>query len=236
MSEIRGIDDDSLALAAQYIHEGKLIVMPTDTVYGIACDPFNDLAIDALFAAKRRPRSKSLQVLLAGTDEIGKLDLSLPHPLEVLSAALLPGAFSPICIASADTQLQTIKIEPTARTQAVRVPDEDSTRIILAATGPLAASSANISGSPSAQTAEEAREQLGDSVALYLDAGPTPGPVASTVVSASTDDVDGIIVVRKGVVPESRLRAIIRRRAARGNNISSLTASRDEHGITETSV
>ncbi|MFT8358207.1 L-threonylcarbamoyladenylate synthase [Bifidobacterium aquikefiri] len=209
MSEIRLIDEDSLALAAQYIHEGKLIVMPTDTVYGIACDPFNDIAIDALFEAKQRPRTKSLQVLLADTDEIGKLDLRLPYPLDVLSASLLPGAFSPICIASADTQLQTIKLEVTARTQAVRVPDADSTRRILAATGPLAASSANISGHDSAQSAQEAQAQLGDSVALYLDAGTTPGPVASTVVTTSKNDADGIAILRAGVIPESQLRDII---------------------------
>ncbi|MFT8592079.1 MAG: L-threonylcarbamoyladenylate synthase [Bifidobacterium sp.] len=214
MSEIRSIDDDSLALAAECIHEGRLIVMPTDTVYGIACDPFNDIAIDALFEAKRRSRSKSLQVLLASSEEIARLDLSLPYPLDVLSASLLPGAFSPICIASADTQLQTIKVEPTVRTQAIRVPDADGTRRILAATGPLAASSANVSGMQSAQNVQEAMEQLGDSVALYLDAGPTPGPVASTVVAASSTGKDGIAILRQGVIPESQLRDIIHANAS----------------------
>ncbi|MFT8704353.1 L-threonylcarbamoyladenylate synthase [Bifidobacterium aquikefiricola] len=209
MSEIRLIDEDSLALAARYIHEGKLIVMPTDTVYGIACDPFNEIAIEALFEAKHRPLSKSLQVLLADTSEIEALDLRLPYPLDVLSASLLPGAFSPICIASADTQLQTIKIEATARTQGIRVPDAESTRRILAATGPVAASSANISGQSSAQSVQDALAQLGESVALYLDDGPTPGPVASTVVTTSKTDADGIAILRQGVIPESQLRDVI---------------------------
>lgn len=209
MARIMPIDEESLALATRLIREGELVVIPTDTVYGVACDPRNPDAVDRVFKAKRRPRAKSLQVLLSSVDDIDALNLDLPVPLDRLSAEFLPGAFSPICVARDDCELVTVRVDPHAhpsRTQGIRVPDSADTLRILAATGPLAASSANLSGRDSAQTAQQAADDLGDAIALYLDGGPTPGPLSSTVVASDPHGRDGIAILREGVIPQSRIR------------------------------
>ena len=200
MSEIRAIDDASLELAAGIVHEGGLVVIPTDTVYGVACDPRDEAAIDRIYALKRRPRAKALQVLLADIDQLDGLGLELPAPLNRLAARFLPGAFSPIAVAREDCTLRTLAQD---RTQGVRVPNSAACLRALAAIGPLAASSANRSGDESAQTVQEAYAAFGDAVDLYLDAGATQGHVASTVVAADPYGRDGIAVLREGVIPQS---------------------------------
>ena len=205
---IRGIDDDSLALAAELVRQGELIVMPTDTVYGVACDPCNPDAIARIFEAKQRPRFKSLQVLLHSIDQIDELGLDLPAPLNRLAAQFLPGAFSPIAVAREDCRLRTLarSASGAAPTQGIRIPNSAAALAILEATGPLAASSANRSGDDSAQSVAEAVAALGDSVALYLDGGPTQGHVASTVVAADPHGRDGIDILREGVIPSHVIR------------------------------
>ncbi len=209
------VSDESLAQAERIIAAGGLVVIPTDTIYGIACNPFDTAAIDRLFTAKRRPRSKSLQVLLDSQDRLESLGLRLPAPLGILADRFLPGPFSPICLAGDQCSLATVRVDD--RTQAVRVPDSDVTRRIIAAVGPLAASSANISGAESCATVEQAKQQLGDSVDLYLDGGPTPGPVASTIVAADPTGADGIRMVREGVIKESAIRAALHASVAARN-------------------
>lgn len=207
MSEIVAITDQSLQQAATIIHRGGLVVIPTDTVYGVACDPFNAMAIDRIFEVKRRPRYKALQVILPSVDDIESLDLYLPVPLNRLAVAFLPGAFSPIAVARDDCQLKTLRAEPDgSHSQALRVPNSAVSLRILRATGPVAASSANRSGGESPQTAQEAYEQLGDGVDLYLDGGVTQGHVASTVVSADPSDRDGIHIEREGMIPATVVR------------------------------
>ena len=122
MSAIRKVDDDSLAEAAEIIRNGGLVVVPTDTVYGVACDPFNAKAIDRIYEIKGRPRFKALQVLLSSIEELDALGLDLPVPLNRLAAAFLPGAFSPIAVAREDCALGTVQQTPSgARTQGIRV-------------------------------------------------------------------------------------------------------------------
>ncbi|MCI1901520.1 MAG: threonylcarbamoyl-AMP synthase [Bifidobacteriaceae bacterium] len=211
---IQNIDEDSLARAAELIAAGELIVVPTDTVYGVACDPFNSNAIDKLFEVKRRPRTKSIQVLLPDLSALPGLGLSLPHPLEILSDALLPGGFSPICNASNTSSLASLRHEAaedgtSLLTQGIRVPDFLPLHRILKALGPLAATSANLSGHESATSAQQAFDSLGTGVGLYLDAGATPGPVSSTVVGASASAEDGIVILREGVIPATTIRSIL---------------------------
>jgi len=199
MSEICTVNDESLARAVEIIHDGGLVVIPTDTVYGVACDPRNIEAIRKVFAAKQRPKYKSLQVLLPSIESMEKLHLTLPVPLNRLAAMFMPGAFSPIAEAEDDCSLATLRHDPTTgkATQGVR---------ILRATGPLAATSANRSGEESAQTVQEAADALGDAVDLYLDGGATPGHVSSTVVAADPHERDGIAILREGVIRELVIR------------------------------
>ncbi|AKV55493.1 Sua5/YciO/YrdC/YwlC family protein [Bifidobacterium actinocoloniiforme DSM 22766] len=205
MGVIAAINQDSLAELRRVIRSGGLAVIPTDTVYGIVCDPYSDAAIDTLFAAKERPRSKSLQVLLPSVAAIDQLGLDLPDSLARLSSRFLPGAFSPICLARPDCRLKTLRQEAAGLTQAVRVPDSDDCRAALAAAGPLAASSANISGHPSVQSVQEAYDQLGDRVALYLDGGSTKGPTPSTVVAVQPDQPGGVTILRQGAIGSDRI-------------------------------
>lgn len=208
MSEIRAITDESLAEAVEIVHDGGLIVIPTDTVYGVACDPRNIEAIRKVFAAKHRPQYKSLQVLLPSIEVMDGLHLELPVPLNRLAAMFMPGAFSPIAEADDRCTLATLRHDSSTgkSTQGVRIPNSSATLRILRATGALAATSANRSGEESAQTVEEAKAALGDAVDLYLDGGATPGHVASTVVAADPHERDGIAILREGVIRESVIR------------------------------
>ena len=207
MGEVCTVNEESIALAARIIKQGGVVVIPTDTVYGIACDPFNQQAIDRIYALKQRPRYKALQVIMADVDALDDLGLYLPAPLNRLAAAFLPGAFSPIAIAQDDCRLKTIRRESDGRaTQGIRVPNSVLTLRILRATGPVAASSANRSGDESAQSIDEAVAAFGDQVDLYLDSGPTQGHVASTVVAADPTERDGISILREGVIPQAVVR------------------------------
>ena len=194
MSEICTVNDESLARAVEIIHDGGLVVIPTDTVYGVACDPRNIEAIRKVFAAKQRPKYKSLQVLLPSIESMEKLHLTLPVPLNRLAAMFMPGAFSPIAEAEDDCSLATLRHDPTTgkATQGVRIPNS--------------ATSANRSGEESAQTVQEAADALGDAVDLYLDGGATPGHVSSTVVAADPHERDGIAILREGVIRELVIR------------------------------
>ncbi|WP_417852191.1 L-threonylcarbamoyladenylate synthase [Bifidobacterium olomucense] len=202
------VTDESLAEAARIIHEGGLVVIPTDTVYGIACDPRNREAIARIYQLKRRPRYKALQVLLASVEQLDELGLELPSPLNRLAAAFLPGAFSPIAVAGTDCTLATVADAGDGRpgTQGVRIPNSALTLAILKATGPLAASSANRSGEESAQTVEEAFHAFGTDVDLYLDGGATQGHVSSTVVKADPYGRDGIEILREGIISQTTIR------------------------------
>lgn len=209
-----GIDATTLERARSIIDAGGVLVVPTDTVYGVACSPFNDLAIERIFDLKHRPRAKSIQVLLPSLDALPDLGLKLPDPLDRLSRALLPGAFSPITLAEPASPLKTVRVETaedgsTFHTQAIRVPDSAALHEILMVLGPLAATSANLSGQASATSAAEASAALGEGVDFYFDAGPTPGPVASTVVAADSTAEDGIAILREGVIPAARIHKIV---------------------------
>lgn len=210
MSSVRTVDDESLAEARTIIGNGGLVVIPTDTVYGVACDPRNAKAIARIYEAKHRPRFKALQVLLASVDQLDELGLDLPAPLNRLAAQFLPGAFSPIAGAREDCDLATVnRARQGFATQGIRIPNSAVTLRILRQIGPLAASSANRSGEESAQTVEEAQASLGDAVDLYLNGGPTQGHVASTVVAANPLSRDGIDILREGVIPQSVIRRAI---------------------------
>ncbi|MDU2422382.1 MAG: L-threonylcarbamoyladenylate synthase [Bifidobacterium scardovii] len=210
MSSVRTVDDESLAEARTIIGNGGLVVIPTDTVYGVACDPRNAKAIARIYEAKHRPRFKALQVLLASVDQLDELGLDLPAPLNRLAAQFLPGAFSPIAVAREDCDLATVnRARQGFATQGIRIPNSAVTLRILRQIGPLAASSANRSGEESAQTVEEAQVSLGDAVDLYLNGGPTQGHVASTVVAANPLSRDGIDILREGVIPQSVIRRAI---------------------------
>ncbi|KFF31053.1 L-threonylcarbamoyladenylate synthase [Bifidobacterium bombi] len=211
MYDVCEVSDSAVARAAQIVRRGGLVVLPTDTVYGIACSPYNRAAMELVYQVKHRRLDKPLQVLVSSVDDLDDLGLYLPAPLDKLAVRFLPGPFSPIAQAQDDCRLATLCQDGQSAllTQGVRIPDSSLSLRILRETGPLACSSANRSGRQSAQTVQEAIDAFGDDVELYLDGGPTQGHVASTVVKADSSRVDGIEIVREGVIDEATVRAAL---------------------------
>ena len=229
---IMPVNEESIALAVSLIREGNVVVIPTDTVYGVVADPTNAQAVEKIFAVKHRPHEKTMQVLAAHMDDLARFGVYLPEELKPVEREFMPGAVSVIARVHAQdkheshdrageenesvrksrvhhTELATARHEEDGSlTQGVRLPASDVTLNVLKSTGPLAASSANLSGHESTATARDAYDQLGDSVPLYLDGGSTPGPVASTVVTWD-DAHQQPVFLREGVVPSDTIRAVL---------------------------
>ncbi len=191
-------------LAAQAIRAGSLIVLPTDTVYGVGC-ALDAQAIDRLYAAKNRLPEKAVPVLLADMEAVEWVASVFPPAARRLAERFWPGPLT-LALPKRDDLPANLSQLPTV---GVRVPDHARTRAIIAAVGGvLAVTSANISDQKPACSIHEAIEYLSDSVALYLDGGPCPGGVPSTVVGF---DGDQPVVLRAGPIEEEALRQILAR-------------------------
>jgi tRNA threonylcarbamoyl adenosine modification protein (Sua5/YciO/YrdC/YwlC family) len=173
-----------IAAAQRAISFGELVVLPTDTVYGIGADAFSPSAVDGLLAAKRRGRDMPVPVLVGAWSTVeGLVDVMTPAA-DRLRKAFWPGGLTLVLRHAASLAWD---LGDAWGTVAVRMPMDPVALELLARTGPLAVSSANVSGSPPAATCEQAREQLGDTVAVYLDGGPSGEPVPSTIVDCTFD-------------------------------------------------
>ncbi|MFD2079514.1 tRNA threonylcarbamoyl adenosine modification protein, Sua5/YciO/YrdC/YwlC family [Actinopolymorpha cephalotaxi] len=192
-----------LEIAASAIAAGDLVVLPTDTVYGIAADAFVPAAVDALLAAKGRGHSMPPPVLVGSVATLDGIATDIPDAGRALVKEFWPGALTIIC-----RQQPSLvwNIGEAGETVAVRMPDEEISLALLEKTGPLAVSSANKSGTPAATTCDDAEEQLGDAVSIYLDGGPTPGSVASTIVDLTGGTPR---ILRAGAISLARLRAVV---------------------------
>lgn len=176
--------DEAVEAAALAIRRGELVVLPTDTVYGIAADAFDPAAVRALLAAKGRGREMPPPVLIAGAATADALAVNIPAFARSLMEAFWPG---PLTIVLRQQESLQWDIGDTRGTVALRVPDHEVARQILVRTGPLAVSSANTTGSPAALNAVSAEEMLGKEVSVVVDAGPALGKDASTIVDATSE-------------------------------------------------
>ena len=188
--------------AVNAVSRGALIVLPTDTVYGIGADAFTPAAVTALLAAKGRGRQLPPPVLVADVRTLDGLAVDVPQAVRDLVAAFWPGGLTVICRAQPSLAWD---LGETGGTVALRMPDHPAALALLRRTGPLAVSSANLTGRPAARTATDALDQLGGAVAVYLDAGAAPGGVASTIVDATGD---ALRLVRAGAIDLATLRTI----------------------------
>jgi L-threonylcarbamoyladenylate synthase len=199
---------DGIAAAAAVIRRGGLVVIPTDTVYGVAADAFRPEAVAALLAAKGRGRDMPVPVLVASREMAQAVVDGLSDAGRALADAFWPGALT---LVARHTPHLSWDLGETRGTVAVRVPDHPVALELIEQTGPLAVSSANRSGHPPATTMLDARLQLGAAVEVYLDAGPAGGedePAPSSIVDVTADpprllragalDLDAL----RGVVPE----------------------------------
>ena len=193
-----------VAAAGRAVQRGRLVVVPTDTVYGIAADAFSAEAVAALLAAKGRGRQMPPPVLVSAKTTLEALASGVPDWARALVEELWPGPLTLVLHQQASLQWD---LGETRGTVAVRMPDHDVALELLARTGPLAVSSANRTGLPAALDADDAEKMLGERVRVILDAGPTPGPIPSTIVDCTTDEGR---LLRQGVVPLERLNEIVR--------------------------
>ncbi len=192
---VRGLEAAEMVLRSE-----ELVVLPTDTVYGVAADAFEPEAVRRLLRAKGRGRDLPPPVLVAAAETLDALTTKTPDYLHELVSELWPGPLTVVCQQQPSL---TWDLGDSRSTVAVRMPDNEIALELIRATGPLAVSSANRTGMPAATTVDEAQEMLGHAVSVYLDGGPSPGAAPSTIL-----DVTGPRprVLRVGGVDLDRLR------------------------------
>jgi len=195
--------------ARQAIGRGELVVLPTDTVYGLAADAFTPDAVQKLLDAKGRGRQSPPPVLIANTATLGALAAEVSEPVRLLAETFWPG---PLTILLHANPSLSWDLGDTGGTVALRIPDHPFTLELLRETGPLAVSSANRTGQSAARNATDAEEMLGESVAVYLDAGQLEGDgTASTIIDArDLTTEDGVLrVLRDGGVSRDEIAQLL---------------------------
>ncbi len=188
----------ALSHALDILKSGGLVAFPTDTVYGVGALAFDGRAIESIYVAKDRPIEKAIPILIADTEEMEKVGMDIPQTAYKLAARFWPGALTCV-IPKKPTLPEAVSATSTV---GVRVPDHEVARALLRAAGPMAVTSANISGKPVPSTAEEVYAQLNGRIPLIIDGGATPGGVPSTVVDCSTGKLK---ILREGPISEQEL-------------------------------
>ncbi|TDC35324.1 threonylcarbamoyl-AMP synthase [Kribbella albertanoniae] len=189
--------------AVDAIEAGDLVVLPTDTVYGLAADAFKSDAVQRLLDAKGRGRDMPPPVLISVVESLDALATDVPEAGRKLCEKFWPGPLTVICHAQGSLMWD---LGETQGTVALRVPDHENTRELLSRTGPLAVSSANKSGQAAALDVYDAEEQLGDAVAVYLDGGEVTGGEPSTIIDITTETPR---VIRLGALTLAQLREVV---------------------------
>lgn len=173
-----------IAAATTAIRAGELVVLPTDTVYGVGADAFDAAAVQRLLDAKGRGRDMPPPVLIGVAATLDALGRDIPAWARTLVTRYWPG---PLTLVLRQQSSLRWDLGETRGTVAVRMPDDEVALSLLRRTGPLAVSSANTTGSPAATDADAAEEMLGGQVAVILDGGPTKGEVPSTILDCTGD-------------------------------------------------
>ncbi len=195
--------------ARQAIGRGEFFDIPTDTVYGVAADAFSANAVQKLLDAKGRTRQMPPPVLVAGVATLRALVAEVPPAVEALVEAFWPGGLTIVLPAQPSLSWD---LGETRGTVAVRMPAHRIALALLEETGPLAVSSANLTGKAAAIAAEDAEAMLGESVAVYLGDGMSADGIASTIIDATSLIGGGepvIRVLREGAISRAQLREVV---------------------------
>jgi tRNA threonylcarbamoyl adenosine modification protein (Sua5/YciO/YrdC/YwlC family) len=199
------VREQALTTAAAHGSNGNLVVLPTDTVYGIGADAFNAVAVSSLLAAKGRGRDMPVPVLVGSWNTIEGLVSTVTAEARELIEAFWPGELTLIVEHAPSLAWD---LGDARGTVAIRMPLHPVAIELLERTGPMAVSSANKTGHPPARTAQEAIEQLSDQVPVFLDAGPVAEGISSTIVDLTSAQPS---VLRTGTVTIEALRAVVPR-------------------------
>ncbi|GAA4533041.1 L-threonylcarbamoyladenylate synthase [Amycolatopsis samaneae] len=194
---------DGLAAAAGAVRSSRLVVMPTDTVYGIGADAFDSGAVQALLRAKNRGPDMPVGVLVGSWSTVDGLVLGVPPQARALIEAFWPGDLSIVLPHAPSLRWD---LGQSRGTVMLRMPLHPVALELLRDVGPMAVSSANVSGRPPASTAQDAQEQLGESVAVYLDGGSSGDPVPSTMVDLTGSDP---VILREGAVSTAAVAEVL---------------------------
>ena len=195
--------DRGIAAAVEAVKSGELVVLPTDTVYGVGADAFTPHAVTALHTARGMERRVPPPVLVGSRHTLDGLVYSLPRAARELADAFWPGALT--IMVEHSTSLQW-DLGDTGGVVGVRMPLHPVALEVLREVGPMAVTTANKVGRPAPLTAEEARDQLEYSIRIYLEAGAAVDPAPSTIVDV-TGDVPRVL--RDGAVPFEKLRDVV---------------------------
>jgi tRNA threonylcarbamoyl adenosine modification protein (Sua5/YciO/YrdC/YwlC family) len=195
--------ETAVSAAAAAVRRGQLVVIPTDTVYGIAADAFSHEAVQALLDAKGRGREMPPPVLVSAATTLDALAEGVPPWARALVEEFWPGPLTLVCRQQASLMWD---LGETRGTVAVRMPDDEVALAVLERTGPLAVSSANTTGRPAATDADAAQEMLGESVAVIVDGGTSPGGEASTIIDVTVPQGR---VLRLGALSLDTLNAVV---------------------------
>ena len=194
---------EGVRAAADAVRAGRCVVLPTDTVYGIGCDAFNNDAVETLLATKRRGPDMPVPVLVGSWVTIQGLVREFTETAKTLVEAFWPGGLS---IVVPEAPSLPWNLGDTRGTVLLRMPNQPLALELLQETGPMAVSSANISGNPPATTATEARQQFGDAVPIYLDGGTAEIGEPSTII-----DISGPVprILREGAISAERIGQVL---------------------------
>jgi L-threonylcarbamoyladenylate synthase len=189
-----------LTHAVDVLNNGGLVVFPADTVYGLAALPDTTEHVERLYTVKGRSSTRAIAILIGNSEDLVRVSISLPEIVLRLAKRFWPGPLT-LIVPRHPSLPDALSPQPTI---GVRMPNHAVALTLLRMTGPLAVTSANLSGQDNANTAQEALAQLKDRVHLILDGGRTPGGVPSTVVDCTTPE---LVILRKGPITLDELRA-----------------------------
>jgi L-threonylcarbamoyladenylate synthase len=193
---------DQLQRALTILRDGGIVAFPTDTVYGVGALAFNHHAIESIYTAKSRPIEKAIPILIGGINDLDKIGRDIPNMALKFAARFWPGPLT--CIIPKQPTLPTV-ISATY-TVAVRIPNHPDALNLLRAAGPMAVTSANISGGQNPTTAQEVYDQLNGRIPLILDGGTTPGGIPSTLVDCTEESPK---IIREGPITLENLRSAL---------------------------
>lgn len=191
----------ALHQAIEHVKSGGLVAFPTDTVYGLGCGLFNSQGILQLYDIKGRDSAKAIAVLLADTDQIDRVTAGMPKGAIRLAESCWPGALTLVVNKNPAIPVELSSLP----TVGIRMPDHSFARALLRACGPMAVTSANLSGQPSAVTGDEVIAQLGEQLTLLIDGGRCAGGTSSTVVDCTGAEPE---ILREGPISAQTVQAI----------------------------
>lgn len=192
----------AIEAAIDVLRSGGLVAFPTDTVYGVGSLAFQEKAIESIYTAKDRPIEKAIPVLIGDDQDLIQVAEEIPTLAAKLISRFWPGPLT-ILVPKRPTLPGVIS---NTSTVGVRVPDHNVARTLLRLAGPMAVTSANISGQPSPTSAQQVFTQLGGRIAMIIDGGETPGGIPSTLVDCTGDQIQ---VLREGPISKEQLMSAI---------------------------